>query len=111
MSRGVRRRGADWWFRNPRTGELVRGETPNGPLIVFLGGMTASVAVPDDDVSSIARNVAFFGLAWWALDEFVRGSTPFRRVMGAGTLLGMAVLAFAPSRRRDSRSDTPPGIL
>ena len=91
-----------WLYRNPRTGKKVQGEFPNLSMIAFLGSHAAAVFVPDDDVASVARDVAFFSLMWWAADELIRGHSPFRRILGAGVLVIVGGLAALPSRSSPS---------
>ena len=86
------RRFLDWFFRDRRTGEIVIGQWPNLPLWLFAGaalarwGLDASgFAVPGWLATALAI-VAALSLAWWALDEILRGVNPWRRCLGAAVL-------------------------
>lgn len=80
-----------WWFRSA-DGRLAVGQFPNPALWVWsialgLGLLDLS---PDHaaDVDGIRRGA----LLAWALDELVRGASPFRRALGAVVLLGQIAL-------------------
>ena len=80
------------FFRNPETGEVVLAQRPNLPLAIFLGATAVRlVADPDGDVRTAVDAVATVALAWWAVDEIVRGDSPFRRVLGAVVLASVAL--------------------
>ena len=90
-----RRSAVDWFFRSRETDQIVVVQTPNPPLWVFIGATVASWVVPDDSPAHDPLGwVAFGGLAWWAVDEVLRGVNPWRRVLGlAGCGLVAAGLA------------------
>ena len=85
---------ASWWFRSP-DGRLTLWQLPNPALWVWL----VTLALGWFDLSA-AHTTAVDGvrhgaLLVWALDEVVRGSSPFRRILGAVVLVGqLASLAF-----------------
>ncbi|MCJ2062067.1 hypothetical protein MKK63_05045 [Methylobacterium sp. J-088] len=90
---GVFARTVDWLFRNRKTGALTVGQWPNLPLWLF-GGFTLGAWAAQTN-QSLARWLsvgADLALAWWALDELLRGVNPWRRFLGAGTLVGLVVL-------------------
>ncbi|GAA2143959.1 hypothetical protein GCM10009844_16950 [Nocardioides koreensis] len=77
---------ASWWFRSP-DGRLVLWQLPNPALCVWL----VAVVLGRFDLSA-ARTTAVDGvghgaLLVWALDEVVRGASPFRRLLGAVVLV------------------------
>jgi len=75
----------DWLFRDRRTGEVVIAQFPNLPLWVFLATVVLRRVVPEDSGAFTAlRAVALAALAWWALDEALRGVNPWRRLLGLG---------------------------
>ena len=74
------------FFRNPETGKLVIAQAPNAPLAVFLVARVAQLVVPEGWPRALTSVVATAGLGWWAVDEIVRGDSPFRRVLGAAVL-------------------------
>ena len=78
---------AAWWFRDS-DGRLTLWQFPNPALCVWL----VAVVLGRFDLSA-AHTTAVDGvrhgaLLVWALDEVVRGASPFRRLLGA------VVLAF-----------------
>ncbi|MEL6063830.1 MULTISPECIES: hypothetical protein [unclassified Methylobacterium] len=90
---GVSARMVDWLFRDRTTGALTVAQWPNLPLWLFgglsLGAWAARVNPPLAQWLSLGADLA---LAWWALDELIRGVNPWRRFLGAGTLIGLAAL-------------------
>ncbi|GEP00473.1 hypothetical protein [Methylobacterium haplocladii] len=85
----------DWFFRDRATGAIVIGQWPNLPLWVF--GLSAglawiveasAVAVPAWAMPTL-QIISAVGLAWWALDEVIRGVNPWRRCLGGGVVLLM----------------------
>jgi hypothetical protein len=73
----------DWLFRDRQTDGVVIGQFPNLPLWIFLATVVLRWVVPDDSGAfTVLRAVALAALAWWALDEVVRGVNPWRRLLG-----------------------------
>lgn len=86
---GPRRRltSADWWFRDRSTGRIVVAQVPNPPLWVFLATVAVrAVATADTPLDAGAAWVGTAALAWWAIDEVIRGVNPWRRALGVGGL-------------------------
>jgi len=80
----------DWLFRDRQTGEIVIAQFPNLPLWIFLAMVVLRRVVPEDSGAfTVFRAVALAALAWWALDEVMRGVNPWRRLLG---LAGSAVV-------------------
>lgn len=80
----------DWLFRDRQTGAIVIAQFPNLALWIFLATVVIRRVVPEDSGAFTAfRVVALGALAWWALDEVVRGVNPWRRLLG---LAGCAVV-------------------
>jgi hypothetical protein len=82
---------ASWWFRDSE-GRLTLWQLPNPALCVWL----VAVVLGRFDLSA-AHTTAVDGvrhgaLLVWALDELVRGSSPFRRLLGAVVLAFQLVL-------------------
>jgi hypothetical protein len=77
---------ASWWFRSA-DGRLTLWQLPNPALSVWL----VAVVVGRFDLSSAhataVDGVRHGALLVWALDEVVRGASPFRRVLGAVVLV------------------------
>jgi len=76
---------ASWWFRSA-DGRLTLWQLPNPALCVWLvtlllGRLDLSTA-DRAAVEGIRRGAILV----WALDEVVRGASPFRRVLGAVVL-------------------------
>ncbi len=84
---------AAWFFRDRATGAIVVGQWPNLLLWVFgvSAGLAWCIAVSDPAVPPwvipTLQVVSIAGLAWWALDELIRGVNPWRRCLGGGVLL------------------------
>lgn len=79
-----------WWFENRETGEVTIAQFPNLPLFVaFAGWLVGRFA--DGAVETAAQVVTYAGVAWWAADEVIRGVNPWRRVLGIGGIVYLAV--------------------
>jgi len=82
----IRRLGAalDWFFRSRRTQQITIVQFPNLPLAVFLVSVGLGwVTSAHSTTNSIARGIGTGALAWWSIDEILRGVNPWRRVLGA----------------------------
>lgn len=85
----------DWLFRNRRTGGITIGQFPNAPLLIWLAASAAGLILdPKGDVRSALDIVGTLALAWWAVDEIVRGVNPFRRMLGAAVLGALVLRGF-----------------
>lgn len=92
------RRFVDWFLRDRRTGKIVIAQWPNVPLLVFLVATAVRVvASPSGTVRTVVSVVAGVALAWWSIDEIVRGVNPFRRMLG-GVVLAVMVVGLVSSR-------------
>lgn len=81
----------DWCFRSRETGEITIAQIPNLALGLFLATVVARWFVPDDSAArSWLTGVGLAALAWWSLDELLRGVNPWRRVLGFGGLVAVA---------------------
>ena len=86
------RRGAvDWVFRNRRTGAITVGQFPNAALTVFVVTAVGSLVVRHGWLRTALRLAEALSLAWWAVDEIVRGVNPWRRILGSVVLAGLVV--------------------
>jgi hypothetical protein len=84
------RRSVDWLFRNRVTGKYTVAQMPNAPLVLFVGFRIAQALVsPDGTAHDVLRWLAIAALAWWGLDELLRGVNPFRRILGAAALTSL----------------------
>ncbi len=92
----IRPTSVDWWFRDRTTGAIVVAQFPNLPLWIFGASVAAGWFVSDE--SGAADVVGWIGtgaLAWWALDEVIRGVNPWRRVLGVGGCVLVVARAVA----------------
>jgi hypothetical protein len=75
----------DWLFRSRQTGRITIAQFPNVALWIFLATVVVRRAAPLSDSGRTAVDaVALAALAWWALDEVLRGVNPWRRLLGLG---------------------------
>jgi hypothetical protein len=80
----------DWFFRSRRTGQVTIVQAPNLSLGIYLGATVVRLAFrPHDGFGTAVSVVATASLAWWAIDEVLRGDCPFRRVAGGAVLVGL----------------------
>lgn len=87
----------DWWFRDRTTGRLVAVQTPNVPILLWMGTVVARWFVDRDTSGYTALEWAgSLTLGWWAIDELVRGVNPFRRSLG---LVGVVVVVLGIADR------------
>jgi hypothetical protein len=86
------RRGVDWLFRSRKTGKFTVAQMPNAALALFVGFRIAQVLVSAHGTAhDVLRWLAIAALAWWGLDELLRGVNPFRRILGAAALTSLIV--------------------
>ena len=77
---------ADWWFRSAE-GRLTVWQLPNPALWVWLGAVLLGLLDLTPDAADTVEGVRRGALLVWALDETVRGASPFRRVLGLVVLV------------------------
>lgn len=76
-----------WLFRSRSTGRITVAQSPNPSLIVFLILAAARwMFAPSGSVGTVLDVAAGGALAWWSINELIRGVNPFRRIIGAGVL-------------------------
>ena len=81
----------DWLFRDRATGRLVIAQFPNPPLWVFFATVVGRWFVDEGSTAhDVLRGIGLAALAWWAVDEIVRGANPWRRLLGVGGLVVVA---------------------
>ena len=85
----------DGYFRDPSTQEVVLYEKPNrkikavGTLMGTAGMLRAAHMVkPGGQFDVFAQRAAMAMLLWWSVDELRRGTTKYRKTIGAVTLIG-----------------------
>lgn len=99
VSRTPVRRLGSWLFRNRKTGAITIAQLPNLPLWGFLAASLVRWIVPLSlQMRDVVSGVALGFLAWWSLDEVVRGVNPWRRMLG--TVVGAFAVAMIVSRIR-----------
>ena len=77
----------DWLFRNRQTGETTIGQRPNAAIIIFAVAWAARrILVPTGSVGTALDVIVTGSLAFWALDELIRGVNPWRRILGVVVL-------------------------
>ena len=75
----------DWLFRNRRTNEITIAQFPNVALWIFFAAVALRwVFARDGTPYRVVSWIGVAALAWWAVDEVVRGVNPWRRLLGLG---------------------------
>ena len=78
-----------------QNGNLVIAQWPNPALAVWLVAVVVGwTRVLGPAPSATLADVGRGALIVWALDELVRGASPFRRLLGAVVLVGQLVGLF-----------------
>ena len=79
-----------------QNGELTLAQRPNPALAVWLVAVVVGwTGVLGTDRTATLAGVGRGALVVWALDELVRGASPFRRLLGAVVLAGQFVRLLA----------------
>ena len=82
-----------WLFENRTTGEFTVAQFPNAPLWVAAAGATlARFLVRRGTTHAVVSVTAGVALAWWAVDEILRGVNPFRRLLGIAVAAAVAAV-------------------
>ncbi len=77
----------DWTFRNRKTGQLTFVQFPNLSLGIFLiASLFRRFLHLTDTPRVLLDALVGVSLAWWAIDEIVRGVNPWRRLLGTTVL-------------------------
>ena len=77
---------AAWWFRSS-DGRLILWQLPNPALCVWMVALALGWLELSTTHATTADGVRHGALLVWALDEVVRGASPFRRLLGAVILV------------------------
>lgn len=77
---------AAWWFRSS-DGSLTLAQWPNAALWVWIVALVLGRFDLSATHATAVDGVRHGALLVWALDEVVRGASPFRRVLGAVVLV------------------------
>ena len=81
---------ASWWFRSS-DGRLVVGQVPNPALWVWVVAVVLGQLELSASRAAAVDGIGRGALVVWALDEVVRGASPFRRLLGTVVLVGQLV--------------------
>ena len=81
---------ASWWFRS-KDGQLAVGQLPNPALAVWFAAVVVGTFPLAPSHAATVDGIRSGALVVWALDEVVRGASPFRRVLGAVVLAGQLI--------------------
>lgn len=81
---------ASWWFRSS-DGRLTLWQLPNAALGVWLVTLVLGRFDLSSPHATAVDGIRRGALLVWALDEVVRGASPFRRVLGAVVLTAQLV--------------------
>ncbi len=84
----------EWLFRDRRTGRITIAQFPNVALWIFLAtAVLRRIGPSHGAVRTTFGAIGVAALAWWAVDEVLRGVNPFRRLLGlAGCAAAVAGL-------------------
>ena len=74
-----------WWFRSS-DGRLTVWQLPNPALCVWLAAVVMGWFELSNHHATAVDGVRHGALIVWALDEVVRGASPFRHLLGAVVL-------------------------
>lgn len=78
--------GVSSYFRD-RTGRQTVFLPPNLPILAWAGLGTASAMALTPRYRNLLRRASQGAMMWWAAGETFRGRSPFRRTIGAATLV------------------------
>jgi len=90
----------DWMFRNRHTGRITIGQPANRSQKIFQRATVVGVLLPRSRARDVLGETAVVALAWWGVDELVRGVNPFRRLSGVAALAAITCLALRRPRSR-----------
>lgn len=90
------RKRVSWLFEDRRTGRIVVAQWPNIPLWVWIAASAVNwLAHPGGRWGTALGVTGAAALAFWAIDEILRGVNPWRRILGAGVLTFVAIRLLA----------------
>lgn len=79
-----------WWFRSA-DGRLTLWQLPNPALCVWMAALVLGWVELSATHATTVDGVRSGALLVWALDEVVRGASPFRHLLGAVVLAAQLV--------------------
>jgi hypothetical protein len=91
------RRAFDWLFLSRDSGRYTVVQWPNVALAVAILCTVARWVL--DTHGALDQTLHWIGataIAWWSLDEIIRGVNPFRRVLGLVILTRLVIRIIAP---------------
>jgi hypothetical protein len=91
------RRAFDWLFRSRDRGRYTVVQWPNVALAVVIVCTVARWLL--DTQGALDQTLHWTGsvaIAWWSVDEIIRGVNPFRRVLGVVILTRLVIRIVAP---------------
>lgn len=89
---GQLRAAFDWTFRDRTGNRITIAQFPNLPLLLFLASVVVGwLVAAHSTFHSVVEWIGSAALAWWAIDEILRGANPWRRLLG---ILGCAYVGF-----------------
>ena len=75
----------DWSFRSRDTQKITIAQFPNVALWTFFVTVVVRWALRSGTAAhTVISWIGVVSLAWWALDEVLRGVNPWRRLLGVG---------------------------
>lgn len=81
----------NWLFRDRTTGRITIAQFPNVSIGLFVVlALIRWLFSPQGVAGDLVAIAAGGALAWWSVDEIVRGVNPFRRILG-GAVLALVV--------------------
>lgn len=93
------RRAVRWFVVDRSTGHVVIGQRPNAAILLLVAATLLRLLLVTglgwEAAEVPLRVAAAAALAWWGLDELLRGVNPLRRVLGAAAL-GYLLLVRLP---------------
>ncbi|MDQ3158360.1 MAG: hypothetical protein M3Q98_16835 [Actinomycetota bacterium] len=88
------RRRLDWWILDRDTGRSVLFQPPNPALFVFAASYVLRWFT-GERLDTQLSHIGMGALIVWGLDEVLRGTAPFRRVLGVVVLGWQLMRLFA----------------
>ena len=76
---------ATWWFGS-KDGRLTLWQLPNPALCVWMAALVLGMFDLSAAHATAVDGIRHGALLVWAVDEVVRGASPFRRALGAVVL-------------------------
>lgn len=83
----ARRGSVRWWLRSA-DGRLALWQFPSPALWVWLATLALSTVHFSTEHRTQVQGIGHGALIVWAVDEIVRGASPFRRLLGTVILIG-----------------------